>query len=206
MDNDTAGREEQDCRCKVGSAIVQYGLEDANTRLREKWTGKSDKSQSVRELTVEFNRRLVRTAMQEAGMELVEGRVENAHRLLTDDDALEAVRLQMETTLQNDGVDVDALESAFVSHQTLYRHLTSCLDASKEINQRSIEKERQRVNRLQNRAEAVVTDSVQRLRDGGEVDIETFEVLVSFRVSCESCGRLHDADVLLTDGGCSCHR
>lgn len=192
------------CTCKVGKLAREYQLDDIDEELVTRWAGDQVETESVRALADRFNCRLLRAAMLDANVELVEGRVENLYELLTDEDRLDAVQMQARSTLEGDGVDVDQLEEQFVSHQTMYRHLRNCLDAEKAANTLSVEKERDRIHAVQQRAEAVVGDTVSRLRNGGELDLDDFEVLINFRVTCEHCGTLHDVTDLIDAGGCDC--
>lgn len=194
------------CSCKVGTLTEEYGLSGVNTDLVDRWIGRKGNAESVRTLAGRFNRRLLREEMRDADVELVEGRVANLYELLTDDDRLKAVRMQARSTLEGDGVDVDRLEDRFVSHQTMYRHLRNCLEAEKGRTALSVDKERDRIHAVQNRAEAVVDDAVTRLRDGDELDIDRFELLINFRVTCENCGAFHDVTDLLDASGCDCKR
>ena len=196
---------ERTCSCKVGQLSEEYDF-DINDELVARWTGESGESESVRTLSDYFNRRLLRAEMRNADIELVEGRVENLYELLTDEDRLEAVRLQAHSTLEGNGVDVDRVTDQFISHQTMYRHLRNCLGAEKGRNELSVEKERNRIHSVQRRSESVVDDAVTRLRDGGELDVDEFEVLINFRVTCEYCGTLYDITDFLDTGGCNCRR
>jgi hypothetical protein len=196
---------ESGCTCKVGTLAREYDFSDVNDELVARWTGATGEDESVRSLTDYFNRQLLRTELKHADVTLVEGRVENLYDLLTDDDRLEADRMQARSTLEGKQIDVDTLESQFVSHQTMYRHLRNCLSANKDRNKLSVEKERDRIHSVQHRAEAVVDDSVSRLRDGGKLDLGEYEVLINFRVICEDCGSLSDVTDIIEDGGCTCH-
>jgi hypothetical protein len=197
-------KEHNECECKVGTVIKRYELESMNDNLVARWTGQRGDSEGTRGLANQFNRRLLRAEMRAADMDIVEGRVENLHRLLTDDDALEAVRIQARDVLGDNGINVERLENDFVSHQTIYRHLRNCLDVEKEHDTISVEKERDRINRMQNRAETVIDDGISRLRDGDKLTLTDFEVLINFRVTCEECGELYDASELINRGGCKC--
>lgn len=194
----------KECSCKVGTVIKKYELDSVNDNLIADWTGQRGDPKSVRTLADQLNCRLLRAEMRTADMDIVEGQVKNLHRLLTDDNALEAVRIQARNVLTDNGINVEQLENTFVSHQTVYRHLRSCLDIEKESDTLSIEKELTRINRMQNRAETVVDDTVSRLRDGEELALNNFEVLVNFRVMCEECGEFYNASELLDHGGCTC--
>jgi len=195
---------ESECSCKVGTLSREYDLTDINKNLVARWTGKAGESESVRTLTDYFNQQLLRAELRTADVTLVEGRVENLYELLTDGDRLKAVRMQARSTLEDEGIDVDRLESRFLSHQTMYRHLRNCLDANKSKNTISIEKELDRIHAVQHRAEDIVNDSVGRLRDGGKLELDEYEVLINFRVICEHCGTLHDVTDILDNGGCNC--
>lgn len=191
------------CTCKVGDLVREYDLA-VGKELVTRWTGERGESESVRALTNQINQRLLRAEMRDADIELVEGRVENLYQLLTDENRLEAVRLEARSTLEGNGVDVDRVEDRFISHQTMYRHLRNCLDAEKERNALSVDNERDRVHAVQRRAETIVDDAVGRLANGDELELEEFETLINFRVTCERCGSLHDVTDLLDAGGCEC--
>lgn len=195
-----------DCSCKVGALITKYGFGDANADLVASWIGQEGDGESVRTLADRFNRRLLREEMRDANMDIVDGRVENLYELLTDDNRLKAVRMQARSSLEEHDIDAGQLENRFVSHQTLYRHLRNCLEAEKGRNALDIEKERDRIHAMQNRAEAVVDDAVTRLGDGDELAINGFEILINFRITCENCGALHDVTDLIDAGGCDCKR
>jgi hypothetical protein len=194
----------KECGCKVGTVVERYELKRVNDDLVARWTGQQDDPEGTRALATRLNRHLLRAEMRAADMDIVEGRVENLHRLLTDDASLDAVRIQARDVLEENGVDVERLKNDFVSHQTVYRHLRNCLDIEKEHDTVSVEKERDRINRMQNRAERVIDDGISRLRDGDELLLDDFEVLINFRVTCEKCGELHDASELINRGGCKC--
>lgn len=192
------------CECKIGTLTEKYGLEGMHRELADKWAGVGGDSTSVRTLTKQFNKRILRAEMTNAGMDIVDGRVENFYRLLSDDDVLDAIALQAKTLLEENGVDSESLVNEFVSHQTIYRHLRNCLEVDKETESITIDTERSRLNRLQNRSAAVIDDSVSRLRRAGEISLDEHEVLVNFRVTCEACGKLHDVADLLDQNGCHC--
>lgn len=120
------------CNCKVGTLIEKYEMGEMNRELADEWGGKQDNSPSIRVLTERFNRRILRTEMTAAGMDLIEGRVKNFYRLLTDEEVLDAMALQARTSLEEEGVEIDILTNRFVSHQTMYRHLRDCLEVKKE--------------------------------------------------------------------------
>jgi hypothetical protein len=197
----TDGDESTAC-CKVGRTAARYGLEGLDDELAERWSGEGD-SVGVRELAAEVNRRVLAEAMREAGTDPLDGEPENLLRLLTGD-VPAGRRLDTRRRLERRGVDVDAVLSDTVSHQTVYNHLRGCLDVSKGTDDDRLERRGSTLYALRNRTETVTRETLVSLRDGGELDIDGFDVIVDVRVVCESCGRSRDLTTLIEAGGCDC--
>lgn len=198
---DASDEESPPC-CKVGRTARTYGLDELDDELSARWGG--DGSVGVRELASSVNRRVLGSAMRDAGLSPLDGEPENLLRLLTDEDVPESRRLDARRRLERDGLDVGTVLSDTVSHQTVYNHLRSCLDISKGTNEDRLERRASTLYALRNRTETVTRETLSSLRDGGELAIDGFDVLVDVRVVCESCGRSHDLGALLDDGGCGC--
>ena len=77
---------------KVSRLIDEYDLSGMDEQLIDSWTSDGDEHRSLRDLTVSFNRELLRTAMDDAGMTTLDGEVANTYRLLTADDVSTGVR------------------------------------------------------------------------------------------------------------------
>ena len=71
---------------------------------------------SLRELADLFSQRVVRVAMEHAGIQVFEGEAENVYQLLSDDEVSVGCCVQAERRLEREGLDVDSLTSDFVSH------------------------------------------------------------------------------------------
>ena len=195
-----------DCNCKVGSIISRHEIENMNDKLVTRWIGANGDGESIRSLTDWLNQEVLRQLMLDAGANPIDGEVENLYQLLTDEDVLNASKIQARSSLSERGIDADEVTEEFISHQTVYRHLTKCLGAEKNSHEISVDNERSRVSSMQNRAEAVTTDTVSRLKNADKLALGDFEVLVTIRVSCASCGALHDVMDLVAQGGCDCQR
>ncbi|AQL44829.1 hypothetical protein BV210_19410 (plasmid) [Halorientalis sp. IM1011] len=197
-----------DCQCKVGRGVEDFGLDGIHDDLVRRWCGDGRERQSLRELATYFNRRLLGSAVESADEAPLSGEVSNLYRLLTDDDVSSGVRTQTRRRLETAGVPVEAVESAFVSHQTVHTHLTECLGVSRETEADDPESrrraDRDRIRALQSRTEAVTTDALERLRDSEALALADFDVLVDVTVLCDECGRQHDVGSLLDRGGCDC--
>lgn len=65
-----------------------------------------------------------------------EGEVETLYALLTDEDVSDDDRLRARRRLEQDGIDVDALQDEFVSYQTIQRYLQDHRGASSTSEER----------------------------------------------------------------------
>lgn len=201
---------EMDCQCKVGRGVEAFGLDGVHDDLVRRWCGDGRERQSLRELAKQFNRRLLRAAVESADEAPLSGEVSNLYRLLTADDVSSGVRTQTRRRLETAGVPVDDVESAFVSHQTVHTHLTDCLGVSRETAADDPDArrraDRDRIRALQSRTEAVSTDALERLRESDALALAEFDVLVDVTVLCNECGRQHEMGALLDQAGCDCRR
>jgi hypothetical protein len=200
------GRTRPPACCKLGRVSDESGLDGLDADLVTAWTGDGEAT-SLRDLADEVNVRLVRAAMTAAADTPLDGEAANVYRLLTDDDVSSGIEVDARNRLDARGVDVDALESRFVSHQTVHTHLTDCLGVSKDATvapATSTETEHRRVRTLQSRAEAVSHDAIKRLRDRGDLALTDFSTVVDVAVRCRECGRRHEFGALVDAGGCPC--
>lgn len=193
-----------EARSKVGRLVREYDLEDLPAELEARWTGASGERTSLRDLADLFNRRLLERALERAGRSPLEANVDHLYSALTDDDVSTGVRTRTRRELERDGVDVDALESDFVSHQAIHTHLTKFRGVDHTRNENIREKSLQRLRRLQGRTEAVTADTVERLVDREEIAGDEVRVLVNVQVLCQSCGTSYDATEFIEGGGCDC--
>jgi hypothetical protein len=202
---DASGGAGEVCDCKVGRVADRYGLSDLDGELRTRWTGDGREKHSLRALERYLNRRVLAAVLRSAGVDTLEGEVENLYALLADDDTSEGVRVEARRRLERNGVDPEAVERDFVSHQSVHTHLQECLGVDHDPGEGpSIEQGSSTVYALRSRTEAVTTSTLERLRDSGELDLDGFDVYVDVRVACEECGRFHELGGLFEAGGCKC--
>lgn len=191
------------CGCKVGRVQERYGLDGVDAELAARWTVPDGERASLRELADEFNRRVARAALRAAGAEPIDGEAANTYRVLDDGDVSSGVRVEARDRLARSGVDAGALESSFVSHQSLHTHFVDCLDARAPTAGRpAVDRERGRIDALQGRLAAVASDSLARLEAADRLALDGFDVLVDVDVHCEACGATHDVHAVLDEGGC----
>jgi hypothetical protein len=193
------------CECKLGRVAAAYGFQTIHDDLRRRWEAGEV---SVRDLAGEFNRRVLRVAVEDAGRTFLDGEVANLYRLLTAEDVDAGSRTQARERLRQAGVPIDEVEESFVSHQTVYRHLVDCLDASQETSHPDaddrVDAWRDRLQSLQARTTRVTGRGIDQLRNAGALDVGPVDVYVEVTVTCESCGRFYTLDELLTERACDC--
>lgn len=200
-----AGSGTEHC-CKVGRVVETYELPSMDGRLASRWLGTDGERLGLRDLKAFFNRAVLRAAMQGAGLDPLDGEVEEIYRALSGDGGHDRTQVRARERLERAGVDVDAVVGAFVSHPTVGGHLKECLgvEPPRTTSGDPLAKAEERVFKLQNRTEAVVRGSIEHLRDTGRVDAGEFDVFVGARVVCDRCGTQYDVHDFLRREGCSC--
>lgn len=188
-------------RSKVDRVIGRYDLTGLGDTLEERWTRETGRS-SLRELAAYFNRRVLRSALEAQGVRPLDTEIETYYQLLTDADAQAGDREQVRRRLQRHGVDVEQLQTDFVSHQTVHTYLREHREASRDSERSPGDQRRavrERINRLRGRTEAVVTESLQGLARNDELSLKEFDTIVDVRVVDTTTGETFDVEQLLND-------
>lgn len=191
---------------KLVRLIDEYDLDGKGAELERRWTAEDDEERtSLRDLADEFNRELLSIAMDDAGMQPLDGEVENIYRLLTDDDVSEADRTRTRRRLEREGVDVDRFDDDFVTYQAIRTFLISDRDAEFTPSERNpIESEIESINQLRGRINTVTESKLEQLRNRDQISLGEFRLLVDITVICEDCGEQLAATDLIRDGACGC--
>lgn len=205
---DSGPAEQSDaCECKVGTVSERYGLRETLLELETRWTAPADERASVRELATTFNRAVLRAALRDAGRASLGTDVESLYRQLTDDDVSSGTRTAVERRLARDGVPVESVVDDFVSHQSVYLHLTECEQLSYESptdDRDRVTVTRDRLDALAQRLVVVAEDKLEQLDAGGSIDADSVSVLVDVDVFCDHCNTSYPLDDFLDHDGCDC--
>lgn len=189
---------------KVGRVIDERELSGVAEELVTRWTGEAGERASLRELARFFNERVLGAALADAGADPT-GDPSRLYRILTGEEGSAGDRTDLRNRLERAGVDVDAVESDFVSHQTVHTFLTDHLDVEYHEDRRpQLQKDRERIDRLESRLAAVADDVVARSGDAGRIRVGDPDVLVETRVLCAECGNDYTLQGLLDREGCGC--
>ena len=193
---------------KVARLLSEYGLEGFGEELEDRWTGDGVERTSLRDLADHFNKRLLEQALIDAGMSALDSDVSTTYRDLTDDDVSTGVRTDTRTRLDSNGIDVDGLESDFVSYQAIRSYLTEYRGAEyrRLSDEEKVEKDIESIQRLMTRTLSVTEERIEKLTRTGRIDADGFEVLLDVQVLCESCGRQYSVSEFLDERGCDCRR
>jgi hypothetical protein len=189
---------------KVERVIDEYDLDGLGAELEARWLGEGDDRWSLRDLADWFNRQLLTAALERAGSMPLDGEVANVYRILRDDDASTGMVTSVRRRLEREGIDVEALQRDFVSHQTIHTYLRDHRDVARPDEQIRVADEKRTIGKLEGRTAAVTENSLDRLRDAGEIDLGEFEVFTRVEVLCVDCGAQYEAGRLLDRGGCDC--
>jgi len=201
--DDEGATSQRDPRSKVARLLEAHDLEGLGAEMEARWTAEDDRM-SLRPLADHFNQAVLRSRLADAGVDTLDGELENIYRLLTDDDISSAQRTRVRRRLERDGLDVESIEDEFVTYQAIRTYLTEYRDAEYQMVDRDpIEREVENVERLRGRVETVTTGKLEQLR-GGDLDLGSFRTVVDVNVVCEDCHSQYDVLDLLEQGGCDC--
>jgi len=187
--------------CKITRVAQEYHIRDVDEKLLQQ----RERGASLRELAIFFNKQILSKALDRATQEVV-GDAETIYEVLVDDDTDRARQAELQSKLTRYNVDIDDAQQDFISHQTVQNHLNDCreLNTARESTL-DLEGGRKTIEWAQARSEGVIEQTIERLRNAGEVADTQTEVTQSVRVACSACGQSYRIEKFLEQGGCGCH-
>jgi predicted transcriptional regulator len=206
----TSGTDEDDSQrieSKVARLIDVYGLgEQFGDRLEDLWTADGDERESLRSLADRFNKRLLATAIEDVGMSVVEGEVDNLYRLLTSNDVSSGNRTEARRRLEQNGIDIEQLERDFVTYQAIRSYLKEYRGATYDRGSDTtrVESVIETIQRLKSRTRSVAERSLDQLRRTNRLSLGEYRVFVDVSVLCEDCNSQYEVVELLQAGSCEC--
>lgn len=193
-------------RSKVARVIDDYDLTGMGERLERSWLGEGEPERSTRTLADFFNRSVLEARMREAGMNPLDGEVDNVYRLLNDDDVSAGQRAEAEARLEREGIDPEALMTDFVSHQAIHTYFTEHREAEFPTPEESdrTASALDTILSTRGRLESVVTRTLSNLASSGSITLGDPDVTVSVTVYCDECESQYEVGDLIDRGGCDC--
>lgn len=198
---------ESSSRSKVARLIDKYDLREFGDWIEDSWTNEGENRWSLRELTDEFNKRILTEKFERVDEYVNDVEIEHTYDILTDEDISAGNRVEKRNELEQLGIDMDELETEFVTHQALYTYLTKIRGAEYERNidtDEAIQRNIDTLRRLQSRTITVTKDTVDRMCDADRDIDEKYDIAVDVTVSCYLCGKYFSAVELVEMGGCPC--
>lgn len=191
-------------RTKVSRLIDDYDLDGFGDELERLWTATGDERKSLRELAEMCNKRILTAAIARSEYDPVGGEVDGVYRQILGEDGTAADRTRTRRQLERNGVDVDALESDFVTYQAIRSYLKRERNAEYEPDTDPIERDRNSIQQLRSRTTAVTESKLDGLDAANEIELGAYQVTVDINVYCEDCGRQYDVTEILDRGACNC--
>lgn len=202
--HDSPSPEGNRCNYKVGRVLEEYELTELDADLVDLWLGEgTGKSYSLRELSEHINKHLLRTAMERAGIDPLDGEIEETYRLLRADDISDEIRQKVVSRLKREGVNVDELEDDFVTHQAVHTYLTKFRGCDPDAREST---ETQTGQDLLDELSDIAAEALKSAREREEVEIGDFDLDIGLRVYCEECARTYPLEELFEEGGCRCKK
>lgn len=186
--------------CKVSRVAQDYHIPDIDRKLEKR----RDHGNSLRDLATYLNKEIFSEALGSAAREVI-GDADSIYEVLYGDDVSRSRRAELRSKLLRNDVDIDSIESDFVSHQTVRNHLHDCreIDTSRESTV-DIGGARKTIEWAQARSEGVIEQTLERLRSANEISEHPTEVTQSVRVGCTACGSTYRIEEFLEQRGCDC--
>jgi len=195
--------------CKVGRTAAAFDLSD----VFEELSALRRDGESFRSLAAYFNTEVVESTLREAGV----GDARSIHAALMGDDIARDIydvlrtdrdsdirRAEVRARLSDTGIDVDALESAFVSHVTVRSHLQDCVGVTPDESPPPFEQTVNTAQGARTRANNVIQSTINRAVRHGHLQTGEIKAEVVVRLSCNDCGKSFYLSELLDQRRCNC--
>lgn len=190
---------------KVHRVIDKYGLEGVGEELENRWLGNGYNRTSLRVLATFFNKQVLKAALTAQDHQPTQESIETTFNILVNNESNTASKTRIKRELQKAGIDVDTLQSDFVSHQAIHTFLTKHRNATlPNEDGNKLESAERTINKLKSRMVAVSESNLQRLFRNEELTETDVEVFVDVTVFCNECGTSRTINEYLQAGGCDC--
>lgn len=159
---------------KIVRVAEEYGLEGIGEEMAQKWVDPNTEDRhTLEDLRDLFNKRVLKTAMKQAGVEIVPGEIEYTYEYLFDESVAPSEKEDTRRRLEEKGVDVEKVQDDFIgSPQTIHNYLRQVEEV--ELNpdtddKTEKEKTLTHINSLERRYETIVDNILSRLIKKDEI-------------------------------------
>lgn len=191
-------------RTKIERLCDEFELTELGDELVEKWT--RENPESLRSLAEYVNVRVLRVTMDQAGITTIDGDPTHIYDALNADTASSVNRIKIRKQLEREGIDIDELQSNFVTYQAVRSYLKNVRDVDQptKSDQQFVADEIDTIQRLLSRSSAVTERKLDNLDTTNRIELGDFRLLVDFQVYCQDCEIQQNVVELLETGGCDC--
>lgn len=191
--------ETQPC-CKIARVADDYNISEIDAKLVER----REQGDSLRDLATYLNKHILSESLNTGTREVV-GDADSIYKVLRGNDVNRSRQVELRSKLDRNGIDIEAVERDFVSHQTVRNHLHDCkaIDTGRKSTV-DIDGAEKTIEWAQARSEGVIEQTLDRLRNAGNIADTPTEVTLSVRVGCSACGRTYRIEDFLEQRGCDC--
>jgi hypothetical protein len=124
--------------------------------------------------------------------------------MLQGEDGSDVKRAELRARLRDKGVNVDDLETAFVSHVTIRSHLQECVNVQPAETTTDFEKTVNTVRWARTRAENIIQNTLNSAVSTDDLQTGDIETELIVRATCEKCGDTFYIEELFDERQCSC--
>lgn len=190
--------------CKVCRVLADRGLGHYDDRLLSEWRGDGTQRKGYRQLARWLNITLLRREMDRAGLPTLGEEAESKYDRLQSDGTTAA---EVANILKREGIDIERLESDFVSYGVIRTHITECLDAEYDPGEPG-DWETDAIDIARDHAREKIHKSVRSLVRKGDLDVgDEFSIHLDVNLECETCGtRVRLRQALRQDAVCDCRQ
>lgn len=190
--------------CKVCRVIDERHITNGDDRLLTRWHGDGTQRMGYRKLARWLNVTMLRQEMDQVGITTLGGEAESKYDRLRGNNPTVAVEIR--ETLEAEGINMEQLESDFVSYGVIRTHIKECLGGDRE--ETSSDWERESIEIARDLATKKTTEAVTSLLNKGTLESSgDISVDLAIALECELCHARIPLERSLRRGYiCDCNR
>jgi hypothetical protein len=196
---------------KLDVVVDKYNLDGIVDELESRWSRKNPEERySIRELEKHFNSAVIRTVLEEeVGYSPVDYNPEQIFEILNDGEGVSESDERFIRQWMEDNVDLEELESDFVSYYSIFTFLRDVRNAeSPNQLDNSPEKAKERgIDRIEQKKSNLKQGTDRALKGVKKANVvadNDYDIRVSVRVECPDCGTVLPGVEFIRQGGCEC--
>lgn len=170
--------------CKVCRVLDNRHITNGDDRLLTRWYGDSTQRMGYRKLARWLNVTMLRQEMDRVGLSTLGGEAKSKYDRLRGTDP--TIAAEIRDTLEAEGINMNQLESDFVSYGVIRTHIKECLGGERE--ETSSDWERDSIEITRDHATQKTAEAVTSLLNKGAIESSgDITVNLAVELECELC-------------------